>query len=303
MNTKSKNTSKDVKKSQSSVSLVSNKHDTLNSDVSKSNINVLKAKIVNAVNVGSNLVCVSCGKDVFMISHDKCVARYALSLNSRVIQIILWIVDSWCSKHMTGNLNLLRYFIEKFIGTVRFGNDNFAAITGYGDYVQGNLMICHVYYVEVLRHNIFLVGQFCDGDLEVAFCSNNSYVRNLKGEDLLTSSRDYNLYTISISEMAASSRVCLMSKATSTKSWLWHHRLSHLNFVSSSEEPIVNEPSTLVLDNHSDEPIQEDVVELDGNAFINAFGFPAFEEADSSLNYQDPSNMHEFYQKHHSIDT
>ncbi|GJR33257.1 hypothetical protein Tco_1109489 [Tanacetum coccineum] len=115
LHTKSKSTSKDVKKSHSSVSLVSNKHDTLNSNISKSNANVLKVKLVNAVNDGSNLVCVSCGKYVFMISHDKCVARYALSVNSRmkralftslvtakssklgatpvvVIQIVLWIV-------------------------------------------------------------------------------------------------------------------------------------------------------------------------------------------------------------------
>ncbi|GJR00463.1 retrovirus-related pol polyprotein from transposon TNT 1-94 [Tanacetum coccineum] len=53
---------------------------------------------------------------------------------------------------------------------------------------------------------------------------------NLEGDDLLTGSRDSNLYTISISEMAASSPVCLMSRTTSTKSWLWHRRLSHLNF-------------------------------------------------------------------------
>ncbi|GJS61584.1 gag-pol polyprotein [Tanacetum coccineum] len=106
------------------------------------------------------------------------------------------------------------------MGTVRFRNDHFAAITGYGDYVQGNLTICHVYYVEGLGHNLFSVGQFCDGDLEVAFPSNTCYVRNLEGGDLLTSSRKSNLYTIFISELAASSPVCLMSKATSTKSWV-----------------------------------------------------------------------------------
>ncbi|GKD19668.1 hypothetical protein Tco_1208826, partial [Tanacetum coccineum] len=84
LKTKYKSTSNDVKKSQSSVSLVSNKRDTLNSIVSKSKANVLNVKIVNAVNDGSSFVCVSCGKDVFMISHDKCVACYALSVNSRV---------------------------------------------------------------------------------------------------------------------------------------------------------------------------------------------------------------------------
>ncbi|GKB90966.1 retrovirus-related pol polyprotein from transposon TNT 1-94 [Tanacetum coccineum] len=147
-----------------------------------------------------------------------------------VVQIILWVVDSGCSKHMMGDWSLLKNFIEKFIGTVRFGNDNFAAITGYGDYIHGNITICHVYYVEGLGHNLFSVGQFCDGDLEVAFCSNTCYIQNLQGDDLLTGGREYNLYTISISDMAASSPVCLMSKSTSTKSWLWHRRLSHLNF-------------------------------------------------------------------------
>ncbi|GKG03846.1 hypothetical protein Tco_0314233 [Tanacetum coccineum] len=107
------------------------------------------------------------------------------------------------------------------MGTFRFGNDHFAAITGYGDYVQENLTICHVYYVEGLGHNLFSVGQFCDGDLKVAFRS-STHVWNLEGDDLLIGSREYNLYTISISELEASSPVCLMSKATSTKSWLWN---------------------------------------------------------------------------------
>ncbi|GKA26908.1 integrase, catalytic region, zinc finger, CCHC-type containing protein [Tanacetum coccineum] len=116
------------------------------------------------------------------------------------------------------------------MGTVRFGKEHFAPITGYKDYVHGNVTICHVYYVEGLRYNLFSVGQLCDSDLEVAFCSKTCYVRNLKGEDILTGAPDSNLYTISISDMATSSPVCLMSKATSTKSWLWHRRLSHLNF-------------------------------------------------------------------------
>ncbi|GKF01333.1 integrase, catalytic region, zinc finger, CCHC-type containing protein, partial [Tanacetum coccineum] len=81
-----------------------------------------------------------------------------------------------------------------------------------------------------LGHNLFSVGQFYYGDLEVAFYFKTCYVRNLEEDDLLTGGRESNLYTISISYMAASSPVCLMSKATSTKSSLWHRRLSHLNF-------------------------------------------------------------------------
>nr|GEX55996.1 integrase, catalytic region, zinc finger, CCHC-type, peptidase aspartic, catalytic [Tanacetum cinerariifolium] len=166
----------------------------------------------------------------FVVFKSKIDVGSASKAKNKVVQIVLWIVDSGCSKHMMGDRSLLRNFIEKFIGTVCFGNDNFAAITGYDDYIQGNITICHVYYVEGLGHNLFSVGQFCDGDLEVAFRSKTCYVQNLKGDDLHTGGRESNLYTISISDMAASSPLCLMSKATLTKSWLWHRTLLHLNF-------------------------------------------------------------------------
>nr|GEY81755.1 retrovirus-related Pol polyprotein from transposon TNT 1-94 [Tanacetum cinerariifolium] len=72
--------------------------------------------------------------------------------------------------------------------------------------------------------------QFCDSDLEVAFRQHTCFIRNLEGVDLLTGSRGNNLYTLSLQDMMASSPICLLSKASKTKSWLWHHRLLHLNF-------------------------------------------------------------------------
>nr|GEZ32122.1 retrotransposon protein, putative, Ty1-copia subclass [Tanacetum cinerariifolium] len=76
----------------------------------------------------------------------------------------------------------------------------------------------------------FVYGQFCDSDLEVAFRRNACFVRNLEGVDLLKGDRSANLYTINLHEMASASPICLMAHASSTKSWLWHQRLSHLNF-------------------------------------------------------------------------
>nr|GFA81064.1 retrovirus-related Pol polyprotein from transposon TNT 1-94 [Tanacetum cinerariifolium] len=105
---------------------------------------------------------------------------------------------------MTGNLKLLINFVWKFMGTVRFGNDHVAAIMGF--------------------------GQFCDSDLELAFRRNACFVRNLKGVDLLKGDRSTNLYTINLHEMASASPICLMARVSSTKSWLWYQRLSHLNF-------------------------------------------------------------------------
>ncbi|GJY43406.1 retrovirus-related pol polyprotein from transposon TNT 1-94 [Tanacetum coccineum] len=144
---------------------------------------------------------------------SKPVPKRALTIivpkGSLVVQIVLWYLDSGCSRHMTGDRARLINFVEKFIGTVRFGNDEYAAIVGYGDYKLGDTIISRVYYVEGLKHNLFSVGQFCDGGLEVAFRQHSCHIRNYDMVDLL--------------------------KASSTKSWLWHRRLNHLNFGTLNE--------------------------------------------------------------------
>ncbi|GKA56808.1 putative ribonuclease H-like domain-containing protein [Tanacetum coccineum] len=109
------------------------------------------------------------------------------------------------------------------------GNDH---LVQYGLYVYviGDSVISRVYYVEGLGHNLFSVGQFCDSDLEVAFRKHTCFVRDLDGVDLIKGSRGTNLYTISVEDMMRSSPICLLSKASKNKSWLWHRRLNHLNF-------------------------------------------------------------------------
>nr|GFC98496.1 integrase, catalytic region, zinc finger, CCHC-type, peptidase aspartic, catalytic [Tanacetum cinerariifolium] len=108
------------------------------------------------------------------------------NVNPNLVEIVLFIVNFGCSNHMMGNLKLLINFVEKFLGTVKFGNDQIAPILGYGDLVQGAITIKRVYYVEGLIHNLFSVGQFCDADLEVAFKKSTCFIRDLKGNDLLT---------------------------------------------------------------------------------------------------------------------
>nr|GEZ16852.1 retrovirus-related Pol polyprotein from transposon TNT 1-94 [Tanacetum cinerariifolium] len=131
---------------------------------------------------------------------------------------------------MTRDRSQLINFVQRFLGTVKFRNDHVAKIMGYGDYKIGNVTISRVYCVEGLGHNVFSVRQFFDSDLEVAFRQHTCFIRNLDGVDLLTGSRGNNLYTLSLGDMMASSPICLLSKASKTKSWLWHRRLSHLNF-------------------------------------------------------------------------
>nr|GEW42350.1 retrovirus-related Pol polyprotein from transposon TNT 1-94 [Tanacetum cinerariifolium] len=99
-----------------------------------------------------------------------------------IVQLILFIVDSGCTKYMTGNLKLLCNFVEKFL------------------------------------------------DLEVAFRMSTCFVRDLQGNDLLTGNHGSDLYTLSLQESTSSTPLYLMAKATPTQAWLWHRRLSHLNF-------------------------------------------------------------------------
>nr|GEV09875.1 hypothetical protein [Tanacetum cinerariifolium] len=200
-------------------------------------------------------------------------------------------------------------------GTVRFENDNVAAILGF-------------------------VRKFCDSNLEVAFRRNACFVRNLEGVDLLKGDRSTNLYIINLHKMASASPICLIARASSTKLWLWHQRLSHLNFDTMNDLArndlvsglnLTYAPSTIITQQPTEgeldllfeamyddyiggqpsatartvSPAQEpqDVDELnsnamvDGNTFVNPFAnsFTSAAESSSSHNV-DPSNMHTFYQ-------
>nr|GEX98751.1 integrase, catalytic region, zinc finger, CCHC-type, peptidase aspartic, catalytic [Tanacetum cinerariifolium] len=154
--------------------------------------------------------------DYLRITHEQAV------ILREVIQIVLWYLDSGCSKQMTRDRSRLTNFVNKFLGTVKFRNDYVVKIMRYEDYQIGNVTVSRVYYVEGLGHNLFSVRKLCDSNLEVAFCQHTCFIRNLEGVDLLTRSRGNNLYTLSVRDMMGSSPIYLLSKASKTKSWLWH---------------------------------------------------------------------------------
>nr|GFA79042.1 integrase, catalytic region, zinc finger, CCHC-type, peptidase aspartic, catalytic [Tanacetum cinerariifolium] len=139
---------------------------------------------------------------------------YSSRLKRTVVQIVLWYLDSGCSKQMTGDRSRLMNFLKNFIGIVRFGNEHFGAIMGYRDYVIGNSVISRVYYMEGLGHNLFSIGQFCNSNLEVAFRKHSCYVQDTDGVELIKGSRGCNLYTISVEDMMKSSLICLLSKSS-----------------------------------------------------------------------------------------
>nr|GEZ37039.1 hypothetical protein [Tanacetum cinerariifolium] len=129
---------------------------------------------------------------------------------------------------------------------LKFGNDQIAPIIGYGDLVQGTVTIKRVYYVEGLNHNLFSVGQFCDVDLEVAFRKSTCYIHDLKGNDLLI--------------------------ATSSQAWLWHRRLSHLNFntinLLSKNDIVIGLPKLKVIKDHLSSSYETSKVLIDFLRFV-----------------------------------
>nr|GEV90572.1 hypothetical protein [Tanacetum cinerariifolium] len=181
----------------------------------------------------SKIVCDTCKQCLVTANHDACLipsvnvlnyrankmcANVPLSANQKRHRIQAWQPKQVGSKERLAccpNLSVVR----------RLG-----LFQAYDREHQAS----HQLYVEVfgncLGQNLFLVGQFCDADLEVAFMRNTCFIRDLDGIDLLKGKRSINLYTINLYDMASASPICLMARATPTKSWLWHQRLSHLNF-------------------------------------------------------------------------
>nr|GEU76002.1 integrase, catalytic region, zinc finger, CCHC-type, peptidase aspartic, catalytic [Tanacetum cinerariifolium] len=79
-----------------------------------------------------------------------------------------WIINFGCLKNMTGNRDLLTNFMEMFLGTVRFGTNDFAVIDGYGNVIIGSMTIKKVYCVEGLGHNLFSITKLPTPNVETS---------------------------------------------------------------------------------------------------------------------------------------
>ncbi|GJT70184.1 retrovirus-related pol polyprotein from transposon TNT 1-94 [Tanacetum coccineum] len=207
----------------------------------------------------SEFVCASCKKCLITANHDLCVFNYVNDMNSRDNNQSVNVSNTTNYKKHKPNVKKSKKLGSKerlasprprkprtCLSESECQSDTYAGDHACASNPQEptkkrfpNSTFClgrlwrssmGEYFVEGLGHNLFSVRQFCDSHLEVAFIRNTFFVRNLEGVDLLKGSRTTNLYTINLYEMTLTSPICLMARATSTKSWLWHQRLSLLNF-------------------------------------------------------------------------
>ncbi|GJZ20609.1 putative ribonuclease H-like domain-containing protein [Tanacetum coccineum] len=148
------------------------------------------------------------------------------------------VIDSGCSRHMTGNMSYLTNYEEIDGGYVAFGgNPKGGKITGKGTIKTGNLDFENVYFVRELKFNLFSVSQMCDKKNSVLFNDTECIVLspNFKLIDesqvLLRVPRKNNMYSVDLKNIVPKGGLtCLFAKATSDESKLWHRRLGHLNF-------------------------------------------------------------------------
>nr|GFA60429.1 retrovirus-related Pol polyprotein from transposon TNT 1-94 [Tanacetum cinerariifolium] len=106
-----------------------------------------------------------------------------------------------------------------------------------------------------LSSNSFAARRDCHiHHLEVAFRKSMCFIRDLKGNDLLTGSRGTDLYSITLQDTNCPNPICLMAKATLSQAWLWHLRLSHLNFdtinLLSKNDIVVGLPKLKFIKDH-----------------------------------------------------
>ncbi|GJV92435.1 retrovirus-related pol polyprotein from transposon TNT 1-94 [Tanacetum coccineum] len=189
------------------------------------------------INSNSHSVCQTCNKCLFSATHDMCVVTYLQSVNAspnvkNVVRHVkqVWkpkqVKQVWKPKHFkqiwkptVQTLNNVGYQWRPTGRTFTLGHTNRPLVFGlrlFKTYDGGSLKLWNFV-------NKFFGDSYDSG-------KHSCYVRDTDGVELLKGSRGSNLYTIFVEEMMKSSLICLISKASKHKSWLWHRRLNHLNF-------------------------------------------------------------------------
>ncbi|GJW47746.1 retrovirus-related pol polyprotein from transposon TNT 1-94, partial [Tanacetum coccineum] len=200
------------------------------------------------INLNSHSVCKTCNKCLIYANHDMCVVNYFHSVNASpsVKNVVRKVQQVWKPKQVkqvwkpTGKIltnvgyhwmpTRRTFTLGEQCPLTRLTKAKVVPAKQTENITIGDSVISRVYYVEGLGHNLFFVGQFCDSDPEVAFRKHSCYVRHTDGVELFKGSHGSNFYTILVEDMMKSSPICLLSKASKNKSWLWHRRLNHLNF-------------------------------------------------------------------------
>ncbi|KAJ9566903.1 hypothetical protein OSB04_002869 [Centaurea solstitialis] len=150
----------------------------------------------------------------------------------------IWYLDSGCSRHMTGSKSVISNYREERGPAVTFGGNGKGQTRGYGTLTNGVTTFKRVAYVEGLMRNLLSISQLCDKNHKVSFSKKKCKVKNRRKEVILTGVRQADIYIINMN--TSTDNLCFVSRASTDTNWLWHKRLSHLNFKTLNQLYINN---------------------------------------------------------------
>ncbi|KAJ9541174.1 hypothetical protein OSB04_027680 [Centaurea solstitialis] len=150
----------------------------------------------------------------------------------------IWYLDSGYSRHMTGSKSVISNYREERGPAVTFGGNGKGQTRGYGTLTNGVTTFKRVAYVEGLMHNLLSISQLCDKNHTVSFSKKKCKVKNRRKEVILTGVRHADIYIINMN--TSTDNFCFVSRASTDTNWLWHKRLSHLNFKTLNQLCINN---------------------------------------------------------------
>ncbi|VFQ71846.1 unnamed protein product, partial [Cuscuta campestris] len=192
---------------------------------------------------------------------------------------------------MTGDASLLNNLIPYDGPRVTFGGSNdFGLTKGLGNLVYKGLTIQAVSYVEGLNYNLLSISQFCDKGYFLEFCKDMASLKNIStNEVILTGKRIRNIYEVIWSDVK---EACIISKGDTNLLWLWHKRLSHLNFKTLnklSKEELVEDKDEEV--NEGDRMKPTEFIPFRSLPLKTSQRNPDLDSAEPSGNFGQPSNI------------
>ncbi|GKB61521.1 retrovirus-related pol polyprotein from transposon TNT 1-94 [Tanacetum coccineum] len=127
-----------------------------------------------------------------------------ITIRKRHIREPIWYMDSGCSRSMTGVKSYLHKYVEQPVFT-------------------------KVALVNGLKYNLISISQLCDAKYIVQFDDKQGTIFNANKEIVLIAPRRNDVYVLDMSSLTPNG-ACFFAKASESVNWLWHKRLSDLNF-------------------------------------------------------------------------
>ncbi|GJY60837.1 retrovirus-related pol polyprotein from transposon TNT 1-94 [Tanacetum coccineum] len=138
-------------------------------------------------------------------------------------------LDSGCSRSMTGVKSYLHKYVEQLGPKVVFGDKSSCITEGYGLINYGGIVFTKVAFVKGLKYNLISISQLCDAKYIVQFDDKQGTIFNANKEIVLIAPRRNDVYVLDMSSLTLNG-ACFFAKASESVNWLWHERISYLNF-------------------------------------------------------------------------